>query len=849
MVAGAPGVGKTRLGVECLRLAERTGHTTLRATATRAAASLPFGALAPLLPQDGRRPDGIGHRADLLRRTAAALAEQAGEHRLVLLVDDAHLLDDASATLVQQLAAARAAFVLVTVPTGVSTPDPVVALWRDRMAERIELPRLPEEAIAELLSVAVGGPMDPAAVADLTTCAQGNVLFLRELVAGSLRDGTLVDEHGLWRLRGPLSPSNRLVELVEARLECHSLAERALCELVSYGEPLGHAELTTLGDPALAEALERQGILSSRMSRRRLEVAFAHPIYGEVVRARIPAVRARAIARALAERIEATGARRRDDALRIASWRLIGGGGRPEVMLAGAQAARWRYDFPLAERLARAAHDLGAGFDAALLAAEAAGLQGRTRQAEHELTELASQVLHDGTDAQRGRVALTRIDMVRWARPDDLAILDAAEASIADPAWRDRLAARRVHALIHTGGPRAVVQAAAPLLARARGPALAQACIPAATALSRLGRFDEALDTSARGHAVQLATSEPMAWYSWWHHAVRCRTLTFAGRFDEAETEATTQYRQAVEEGSTEAQAIFALMPTYAVAERGRVATAARRAMTALAISRQLGRPVIIDFCYIYLALGRAIAGLAQEASEALAACDALSLPVQRHTEVDLLHARAWTAVAAGDLHRAGSLFERVAQRSEQIGDLVGEASALHGLARVGRPQDVQDRLAAVTAQIDGDLAPARSRHTDALVDNDAPGLETVSHDFEAMGADLLAAEAAADAAVARRHAGQLREATADERRASILAERCEGAVTPALQGIEARARLTAAERETAGLAAAGRSNKQIAAELYLSARTVENRLHRVYEKLGISGRAELAQVMGIRSS
>jgi DNA-binding CsgD family transcriptional regulator len=112
------------------------------------------------------------------------------------------------------------------------------------------------------------------------------------------------------------------------------------------------------------------------------------------------------------------------------------------------------------------------------------------------------------------------------------------------------------------------------------------------------------------------------------------------------------------------------------------------------------------------------------------------------------------------------------------------------------------------------------------------------------MGADLLAAEAAADGAVARRRVGELRAAAAGERRAASLVERCEDPVTPALQAIEVRARLTPAERETAVLAASGHSNPQIAEQLYLSRRTVENRLHRIYEKLGISGRDELAAAL-----
>jgi DNA-binding CsgD family transcriptional regulator len=164
----------------------------------------------------------------------------------------------------------------------------------------------------------------------------------------------------------------------------------------------------------------------------------------------------------------------------------------------------------------------------------------------------------------------------------------------------------------------------------------------------------------------------------------------------------------------------------------------------------------------------------------------------------------------------------------------------------MGRAQDVCARLADVAARIDGDLAPARAAHAAALAKGDAAALEAVSHDFEAMGADLLAAEAAADASVALRVAGDVRGSAAAGHRAGKLAERCEGPVTPALQAVKARARLTPSERETAVLAAGGRTNKEIAEQLFLSPRTVENRLQRVYEKLGISGRTELDEALTV---
>ena len=52
---------------------------------------------------------------------------------------------------------------------------------------------------------------------------------------------------------------------------------------------------------------------------------------------------------------------------------------------------------------------------------------------------------------------------------------------------------------------------------------------------------------------------------------------------------------------------------------------------------------------------------------------------------------------------------------------------------------------------------------------------------------------------------------------------------------------LTASERRVAEMAAAGRSNREIAQELFVTPKTVENHLGRVYLKLGVKGRRELS--------
>jgi len=101
--------------------------------------------------------------------------------------------------------------------------------------------------------------------------------------------------------------------------------------------------------------------------------------------------------------------------------------------------------------------------------------------------------------------------------------------------------------------------------------------------------------------------------------------------------------------------------------------------------------------------------------------------------------------------------------------------------------------------------------------------------------------EALAEAAALKRHASDPRGAAASERKAARLLADCEGALTPPVRMIKARALLEPSELDTALQAAAGGSNKEIAAAMHLSVRTVENRLQRAYEKLGISGRHELA--------
>jgi DNA-binding CsgD family transcriptional regulator len=211
-----------------------------------------------------------------------------------------------------------------------------------------------------------------------------------------------------------------------------------------------------------------------------------------------------------------------------------------------------------------------------------------------------------------------------------------------------------------------------------------------------------------------------------------------------------------------------------------------------------------------------------------------------------VVEGRAWLAAAEGRLGDARAVLDQGAEEAIAIGQAGLATHLLHGLARLGDPAAAVERLAGLAASREAPPIVARLAHARALVGADGEGLEAVADAFEEAGALLLAAEAAADASRAWRRSRQPRRGTAAVNRAQALAVRCEGARTPALAGLDAATPLTEREREVALLAARGRASRVIAAQLFLSERTVENHLQRIYVKLGVRGRSELTAALGV---
>jgi DNA-binding CsgD family transcriptional regulator len=349
VLAGRPGIGRTRLARDALHQAQPAGFVTEWFVATSAAASIPFGAFARLLRDlDPEASD----RLTLFLTAVESLAERAGGRRLVLGVDDAHLLDQPGAALLHQVAATGTAFVVATVRAGEPAPEPILALGKDGLGRRLDLQPLAAAQLERLVATALDGPVDGATLRALIDSTRGDVSFLRELIDAGLASGALAEADGIWAWAGPLAAHPRLVAVVESRLGRLQPEERMVLELLSEGEPVELALLERLVPAGLLESVERKGLLEVERDDQRVSVRLAHPIHGEALRATTPPVRARAVRRRLAAMA-------------------------PEELVAAAGRAESCGDHTLAERLARAAVAAGAGFPAIRLLSRALVEQGR----------------------------------------------------------------------------------------------------------------------------------------------------------------------------------------------------------------------------------------------------------------------------------------------------------------------------------------------------------------------------------------------------------------------------------------------------------------------------------------
>lgn len=839
VLAGPAGVGKTRLASECLVRAERAGYSPLRISATSATASVPFGAYANLLPEIS----GGGSRANLLGQVAGSIRRRGGGQPVAVMVDDAHLLDETSAALTHTLAQGPGTFVLATVRSGAPAPDAVVALWKDGPAERVEVHPLAPPEVGDLLQAALGGPVDGPSFNLLQERANGNALFLKELVLSALESGSLRESDGVWRLDGDLPMSARITEIISGRLAGLTRQERRALRVLAVGEPLPVEAFARLEPDQDVDDLVLKSLVRVEKDDRRLFLRMDHPLYGEALRSELNALATRRTATRLADVVESFGARRKTDVLQVGVWRLEGGGPfEPGLLQRAAMAARLRHDFPLAERLTRSALDAGAGFEAALLLGQLKWYQGRAVEADEYLSGLQPMAV---SDAEKAMLASARIEVNDLGLNDmdaTLRIAEEAERSISDVDKKDQIAADKARSLGRHGRHAASVAAVEPILERATGRTLVVAAFAAGTSMPITGQFRQAIEATEAGYRAHLdLTGPPVAFPPDMHLALQLGAWTHAGDLAEAWRRATALYGRAVADHNPLVSSFVAIFLSMIAEYQGRPRTALRFAGESLPPLRRIGFPLMERVSLFMGVIAQAMLGMVDQARAGLLEVDQLHIPPSDLGGPLLLRGRAWVEVAAGDLPAGCRLLAEAVEMARSGGGRAYESVVLHDLARLGRAAEAAPALQDLCRTVKGPAAFARAAHALALAEASPEGLENVSRKFQEYGALLLAAEASADAAVLRRREGDSRRATAAERRAAQLASQCEGATTPSLSvPAPVRAALTPRELEVARLAAGGLSDRQIAKRLYVSHRTVENKLHSTYVKLGVEGRADL---------
>ncbi|MEV0295071.1 AAA family ATPase [Nocardia sp. NPDC050710] len=862
VLRGEPGIGKTAL----LDYAAAQGIPTVRSAGIESEAELPFAALHLLVrpgmalvdtlpgPQRAALRSAFGlashdpaDRMLIGLAVLSLLAEEAAEGPLLCLVDDAHWLDRATAE--SLLFAARRL-----------DTEGVVIIFATRTGELdFPAPGLPELVVSGLRQDAAAALVDdrapelaPAARYRLLAESGGNPLALLELPA-------------VLAAESPGSGSNPLP--LTQRLQVAFLGQVSRLPaptrtLLLVAAAAGNADLGTVLRasatldarlPDLAPA-EESGLVHSDGH----TLNFRHPLQRSAIYQGAPLAQRLAAHRALADALT-------DDAdADLRAWHLASAATGPDdtaaaALEATADRARMRSGY----HGAVAAYERAAG-----LSIEPAGRVRRLVLAAETATEtgrfdLAGQLAERAATQTTDPLLTARLDLVRataeFGAGTPLAahrlLLDAASAvREADPRRAARTLSQAVHTAWYLGATElaevATLWSALPLAddepmtpiahytlaaidGRGTGP------LRVAAAHARRNGADSPRDlVQMCGTGLVVGQDEQVAELAAELIAesreqgrvallpallfFRAEAEMFLGRPREARVAATEGLRIAQDGGQTHWVSQQMSFLAYLAALEGRDPEC--RELVECALAEELGGTAAAGASWTHAALGLLELGQGKVES-ALARWEPLTEEPARHhvigvrTLPDLVEA----AVRLGDPDRAGDALDRLRSWADSAGqewiqalalrcraltapDAEAEALYPEALRLGGRPFEL-----ARTQLLYGEWLRRTRRKVDARGQLQ-PALET----FERLGAAPWA-----------------------ERARTELGALGVGAIARPADGVLAR--LTPQELQIVRLAAQGMSNRDIAAQLFLSPRTVGHHLYKAYPKLGVLARGELA--------
>jgi DNA-binding CsgD family transcriptional regulator len=317
LLEGEPGIGKTTLWREGVRLARGTGHRVLSSRPAEAEASLSFAALGDLVDEvldevgddlPGRQRDAL--ESALLRgdpedgsadpravsvAVLSLLRSLAKAGGVVVAIDDLQWMDPPSARAIgfaaRRLEREPVVFLAASLPPADDHP---FDLPEDRL-ERLQLGPLASDGLASLFRARLGVDLPAPTIRQLGELAGGNPFFALEMGRAFIRGEPAVTGQAL-----PI-PKNLREDLLRHRYAALSAGARRSVLVASAASHPTVDLLEAVGTVPDPEASLDEAVEAGFLERLGREIRFTHPFFRSAVYANEPRERRHTLHRALAE--------------------------------------------------------------------------------------------------------------------------------------------------------------------------------------------------------------------------------------------------------------------------------------------------------------------------------------------------------------------------------------------------------------------------------------------------------------------------------------------------------------------------------------------------------------------
>lgn len=790
-------------------------------------------------------PEGVGKSALI-----AEVARRRNAGRSVAVVDDVdHLGERAIAQLTERLASGEGHILLA----GRTDHLPEAALWwwKDELVERLDVAPLAPDDADQLARLLIGGPIEAATRERLRRLTEGNPRLLHGVIEATAAAGAWREVAGLWRLSPrslaglrALAAGDWLGDIAPALLGAlHVLSVTGELPAAVVDE-IATADTTT----SVSQALAHAGLVKSPASEDDAEPVcrLASPLGGAIAGAVLDADTQTRLCRAAADALEARG-----DVVSPAFAHACCAGGRTDPVAADALAAvgelaALENDFDTAERLARPAWERARHPAGGAVLVTAVQRHGRFAEAialGRDFLATVDAHAHEAPYRQAAwQVAVTLFLDNRHG--EALALLDEVAERLG-PHHRVFIDALKPRLVLFSGAITDALDESFALRSAidTTDPddhvLFAELSYVAAHAALLAGRPVHAQGWSAEAFSLLLSHPDHSAPFNLGEqYLVQVLARAAAGDLTGAQDAIEVVQPMIASLDSPYATGFTRLVLGRVASWRGAEARVAEHLGEAALALVEAQRPGFARIALAGLAGSAARRGHQAEAQRALTELATLPVDGVRMGDATVARELAWVAHLSDQPARAREHLANATALAARSGNTADEAEAWLDQARMGDPSGAA-RLRALADASQGMLLTSWADGVEALASGAPDPLIDAATTFEAIGADLLAAEwwSAAAAAHGPVPAGR----TALRRARALVAE---GAQTPLLAAAGTAPELTNRERELAELAASGLGRADIAERLGISARTVDSHLQRVCRKLGVRNRRDLAHVL-----